>query len=199
MKSRAFSMTRRLSLSRRWPLAEAVDVGDLPSRLEEYLAGAVAEAGLRMLARTPPLESKASARERAEKDLSRYRFAFGFDRRHLASDGRQDGETPGALGADADTFEAAVEGAMRYNAQKARLYLVISLVEPGRRQLLRNHAYTLDEVMTILQDRPLIPSGQLMLWRRLYTLGCTASLTLHFMFLPRCLRTLCARCCAVTE
>jgi len=111
----------------------------------------------------PPADA---VRASAEASLSQYHFAFGFARRHLAADGRQVGETPGALGAENDEYERAVQGAMRFNSAHSRLLAVYGFIEPGRRQLVAEHDFTLAEVREAVSSRPFIPHGHEVLWAK---------------------------------
>ncbi len=112
------------------------------------------------LAALPIMQRASRARTLAEETLSKNVFAFGFGRRHISADGRQQGTSPGSLGST--DREGAIRGAMRFNASHYRIGAVFSAIEPGRRQLLLQHEYTLPEIFDALRDRPLIPYGHLL-------------------------------------
>ena len=43
---------------------------------------------------------------------------------------------------------------------------VLDAIEPGRRQLLINHDYTLTEIHQAISTRPLVPAGHSLLWSK---------------------------------
>lgn len=155
-----------LSISEMSAVAEPLTLGDVPERVRRLLSGCDPIEGLWTLAGLGAITSYDTVRSLAESSLARHHFAFGFARRHLASDGRQEGATPGALGAEGDAREEAVLGAMRFHAQRSRLMAAFSIVEPGIAQLTEDHTYTISDLLLALQGRRFIPGGHHILWAK---------------------------------
>lgn len=143
-----------------------VNTSGLPDHVRSLLRGNEPIRALWLLAGAIPLPTPESARTVAEESLKRYVFAFGLSHRHLSADGRQEGETPGAIGATDDDYEQAVQGAMRKNAGYARVTAAFGVIEPGRRQLIADHDYSLLDIQLALQSRPFIPHGHEQLWAK---------------------------------
>ncbi len=141
-------------------------LGQLPDYVRDFVRGHDPIKGLWVLAGVPVMLSQQRARAVAEQSVQKHVFAYGFGRRHLSSDGRQQGETPGAIGRAEDEREAAILGAMRDNAAHGRMYAVLGAIEPGRNQLLLEHEYTLTEIYAALRPRPFIPQGHHLLWAK---------------------------------
>ncbi len=122
--------------------------------------------GLWRLAALPVLNSRSKAREHAEESISKYVFAFGFGRRPVAHDGRQEGYIPGSIGSRNEDREQVLKSQMRNYAMYGRMQAVLDAIEPGRRQLLINHDYTLTEIHQAITTRPLVPAGHCLLWSK---------------------------------
>jgi hypothetical protein len=122
--------------------------------------------GLWLLAGAPVMPSRLDVRQIAEESVAKYAFAYGFGRRHLSRDGRQQGQTPGAIGCSESDSEAAILAAMRDHAGHGRVSAVFGAIEPGRNQLLLRHEYTVAEIYAALYSRPFIPQGHHLLWAK---------------------------------
>jgi uncharacterized protein DUF4209 len=141
-------------------------LGPLPSYVRDLLRGHDPIRALWILAGVPVMPSRDRAREVAEENVKKHVFAYGFGRRHLSRDGRQQGETPGAIGRSESDREAAILGAMRDHAANGRMYAVLGATEPGRNQLIVQHEYTLTEIYAALRPRSFIPEGCHLLWAK---------------------------------
>jgi Domain of unknown function (DUF4209) len=141
-------------------------LGQLPDYVRDLVRGHDPIKALWILAGIPVMPSRQRAREVAEEGVKKHVFAYGFGRRHLSRDGRQQGETPGAIGSSESDREAAILGAMRDHAAHGRMYAVLGAIEPGRNQLLVQHEYTLTEIYAMLRPRPFIPQGHHLLWAK---------------------------------
>ncbi len=155
-----------LAVNEMAPIGSQFSLGQLPDYVRDIIRGHDPIKRLWILAGVPVMLSRQRARAVAEDSVQKHVFAYGFGRRHLSRDGRQQGETPGAIGGTEADREAAVLGAMRDNAAQGRMYAVLGAIEPGRSQLLLEHEYTLAEIYAALRPRPLIPQGHHLLWAK---------------------------------
>lgn len=144
----------------------SLNLGVTSEHVRNLLRGMGPIEGLWRLAGLPILLSRANARRNAEESASRYVFAFGFGHRPVARDGRQEGYIPGSIGSRAEDHERVLTSLMRDHAMYGRMQAVLDAIEPGRRQLLLNHEYTLSEINRAINQRPLIPSGHSLLWAK---------------------------------
>jgi hypothetical protein len=155
-----------MAVSEMTSVAVEMHFGDMPIIARDHVRGLDPVHGLWQLAGMPLLSKKTDIRRVAEKNVGEFHFVYGFQRRLVSSDGREQAKIPGAIGADEYDREAAVIAAMREVAAHSRLSAVVSAIEPARHQLLSEHAYSLDEIFEALRDRPLIPAGHCGLWAK---------------------------------
>jgi len=141
-------------------------LGQMPDHVRDLVRGHDPIRALWILAGVPVMPNRERARASAEESVKQHVFAYGFGRRHLSRDGRQQGETPGAIGSSESDREAAIFGAMRDHAAHGRMYAVLGAIEPGRNQLLLQHEYTLSDIYAALRPRPFIPQGHHLLWAK---------------------------------
>jgi hypothetical protein len=144
----------------------ALPESDLADRTRLHLQGRTPFEAFWLFAAIVNPPAIQAARQRAEESLKKHVFAFGFAQTHYSRDGRREGETPGFVGADEDMHEQAVQGVMRRDASYVRITVAYGYIEPGRRQLLLDHEYSLDDIRQALQLRPFIPRGHLGLWSK---------------------------------
>lgn len=158
--------SQALAVSEMTPIPMEMSFGDLPNRVIKLVTRTDPIKALWALAAVPIIFRRADARRTAENVTSQFHFAYGFGRRHINRDGREQGQTAGTLGADEDDQESAIRGAMRDHAAQCRVYAVFGAIEPGRQQLVLQHEYTLEEIVDAIQHRPFIPNGHVRLWAK---------------------------------
>ena len=143
-----------------------LNVGVTAQHVRDLLRSMEPAEGLWRLAALPILTTRPNARRIAEESASQFVFAFGFGHRPVARDGRQEGYIPGSIGSRDEDRERVLASLMRNNAMYGRMQAVLDAIEPGRRQLLLNHEYTLTEIDQMISQRPLIPPGHSLLWSK---------------------------------
>lgn len=143
-----------------------LNVGVTAEHVRDLLRSMEPIEGLWRLAALPILVTRPNARRNAEESASQYVFAFGFGHRPVARDGRQEGSIPGSIGSRDEDRERVLTSLMRNHAMYGRMQAVLDAIEPGRRQLLLNHEYTLTEIDRMMSQRPLIPPGHSLLWSK---------------------------------
>lgn len=163
-----------LAINEMTAIGTEFSLGQIPDFVRHLVRSEDSIRALWILAGLPVLPSRQRARANAEESVQKHVFAYGFGRRHLSRDGRQQGETPGAIGSSESEREAALEGAMRDHAAHSRMHAVLGAIEPGRHQLVLQHEYTLSEIYTALRERPFIPQGHHLLWAKAIHAGLVA-------------------------
>jgi hypothetical protein len=164
--ARDLDEAQRLAVSEMTTIPTSIPLGIIPSRVMELVRGAEPVQGLWLLAGLDLMPSREAARQVAEEITGRYHFHFGFGRRQVTRDGREQAEIPGTLGAGEEERESAIRGAMRDSARQGRILAAFGAIEPGRRQLWLQHEYTLEEIYEAVRHRPLIPDGHQLLWAK---------------------------------
>jgi hypothetical protein len=163
---RLLEESQRAMVSEMTTISVLYSSGALPEHVQNLLRGKAPIQALWLLAGLPVMMTHEGIRKAAEEGLSKFHFHFGFGRRHISADGREQGQTPGSLGADEAEREEALIGAMHDYAKESRMHTVLGAVEPGRRQLALQHEYTISEIYEALETRPFIPRGHLLLWAK---------------------------------
>ena len=122
--------------------------------------------GLWTLAAADIMTTRAATRQIAEENVGKFHFAYGFGKRVITHDGREQAQISGSLGSGSEGREGAIIGAMRDVAAQGRLVAVYGAIEPGRQYLLNSHSYTLGEIYHALRGRPFIPHEHHLLWSK---------------------------------
>jgi len=164
--ARLLDEAQTLSVSEMTAIGTSFSAGAVPDHVRALLTDREPIEALWLLAGLPLLLKQDDARQSAERSVARHTFAYGFRRRHVSRDGREQGRTPGAIGSGESEGEAVVRGAMREHAARSRIYATVAGIEPARHELLLSHDYTLTEIYDALRSRPLIPQGHLLLWAK---------------------------------
>jgi hypothetical protein len=172
-KARIDAVRATLDESQELMLSELKPIG-IPFDVTEIAEGAIAEAqgvepieGMWKLAvMLVPVPKKSEFRARAKKNIEEFSFTHALQRQHIGSGGRHTGTIPGAIGSDAATYDLVVEHEMLSETGQHRLLAVTGLIEPMRRELLRQFWYTEEDVFYAVQDRLFVPRGRELLWAR---------------------------------
>jgi hypothetical protein len=122
--------------------------------------------GLWTLAAADIMTTRAATRQIAEENVGQFHFAYGFGKRVITHDGREQAQIPGSLGSGPEGREAAIIGAMRDIAAHGRMVAVYGAIEPGRQYLLNSHVYTIAEIYHALRGRPFIPHEHHLIWSK---------------------------------
>lgn len=156
--------SQELMLGELTTLAFPFDPSELAAAARSEARGVTATEGFWKLAFLVPIPKKSDLRTRALESIEKYVFAHGFGRQHIGLGGRFTGRTPGSIGGDGDDREQLILTVMREDADRGRLLAVHGLIEPMRRELNNQFAYTLQDVYMTLRGRILIPYDREMLW-----------------------------------
>jgi hypothetical protein len=163
---RLLAVAQRLAVNEMARIEVPLLAGNVPEQVADLLHDREPIDGVWLLADIVPLMSYKDVRRIAERDVSTPRFPLSLARRNISADGREQGQTSAWFGEGRGDFDDAVRGAMRDRARIGRAAIIINAVEPGREQLVLQHAYSLSVIIDALRDRPFIPRGHLLLWSK---------------------------------
>lgn len=141
-------------------ISHSADITDFVTEAERAVAGKPLAEALMIFVQCAPILPVDWLRQTAEDHGRRYMLQSLFPKVMLSTDGKVSARQGSATSADPNEREAALRFEMLSLAARYHETLPQMTIDPMRRQIIREHAISADDLIPLLRYGPLVPAGR---------------------------------------